>query len=294
MTLIVAVMSSETIWLMADRRLSSRGQPLRDDACKVMTLETVDGVAILGYAGLGATAQGTEPSDWMSNVLRGRNMPLEASLGVLANAAKAQLPRHLKQLGHTIIVPAFVGDSPRVYAIEWTPQQKSFRYTRVRSSADRVRPCELAIGGSGVLPLVRDKRWMRAVLRLVKAHERNVLSAHSVADHLARLNFDVYRAMVDQTVGPRCIVVWRHRKGGKRGGGGAHGCYTGTSRDNASTSLPTIANGLDVRAIVSLLLPSTMSMMDAMQQDEPFQRPDETALNAELRKLPHGPDERLK
>jgi hypothetical protein len=57
-----------------------------------MFLETTDGVAILGYAGLGATAGGTEPADWMAAVLRCRNFPLEQSLGILADAMKAQMP----------------------------------------------------------------------------------------------------------------------------------------------------------------------------------------------------------
>jgi len=63
MTLVVTVNGPETIWLLADRRLSRGGQPWREDARKVMLLEPTDGVAILGYAGLGATALGTEPAD---------------------------------------------------------------------------------------------------------------------------------------------------------------------------------------------------------------------------------------
>jgi hypothetical protein len=34
---------------------------------KFMNLETIDGVGLLAYAGLGATARGTQPSDWMSD-----------------------------------------------------------------------------------------------------------------------------------------------------------------------------------------------------------------------------------
>ena len=79
MTFILAVRGPKSIWLLADRRLSYEGRLPKDDACKVMFLETTDGVAILGYAGLGATARGTEPSDWMSAVLRGRNFPLDVS-----------------------------------------------------------------------------------------------------------------------------------------------------------------------------------------------------------------------
>jgi hypothetical protein len=57
MTLVVTVNGPETIWLVADRRLTFRGRVQRDDARKVMFLETADGVSILGYAGLGATSR---------------------------------------------------------------------------------------------------------------------------------------------------------------------------------------------------------------------------------------------
>lgn len=73
MTLVLTVTGRESVWLVADRRLSYIGNRYRDDARKVMFLDTTDGVAILGYAGLGTTALGTEPADWMSAVLRGRN-----------------------------------------------------------------------------------------------------------------------------------------------------------------------------------------------------------------------------
>src|SRR5262245_31137533 len=92
-TLILTVNGPETIWLLADRRLAYKGRPPKDNARKVMFLETNDGMAILGYAGLGATARGTEPADWMSAVLRGRNLPLEQPLRILADALKAQFPR---------------------------------------------------------------------------------------------------------------------------------------------------------------------------------------------------------
>jgi len=62
-TLVVTINGPETIWLLADRRLSFKDRPPKDDARKVMFLETTDGVAILGYAGLGVTGLGTEPAD---------------------------------------------------------------------------------------------------------------------------------------------------------------------------------------------------------------------------------------
>src|SRR4051812_29706931 len=124
MTLVFGAMSKHTIWLMADRRLSKRGRTPQDDARKVLFLETIDGVAILGYAGLGATARGTEPSDWMSRVLRGRNWTLEQSLGAIADAMQKELPPHLRFVSpgnvsvHHVIVPAFVGSLPRLYSID--------------------------------------------------------------------------------------------------------------------------------------------------------------------------------
>jgi hypothetical protein len=73
MTLVLSVHSRDSLWLVVDRRLSYGGRRLpSDDAVKVMNLETTDGVGLLAYAGLGATPQGTQPSEWISAVLRGR------------------------------------------------------------------------------------------------------------------------------------------------------------------------------------------------------------------------------
>jgi hypothetical protein len=162
-TLVVTVNGPETIWLLADRRLSSKGRIVKEAARKVMFLETTDGVAILGYCGLGATALGTEPADWMSAVLRGRNFPLEQSLGALADTIKKQLPRHMMPRAaggppsHTVIIPAFLGKELRLYTIDlaFTPDRKryEFRYTRHvvdMSPSVRLTP-RVGKGGSGGL-----------------------------------------------------------------------------------------------------------------------------------------------
>src|ERR1700759_5219408 len=98
MTLIVGIAAKKSIWLVADRRLSRSGIPDRDDAMKILALETIDARALIGYAGLGATAQKTQPSDWMARALRGQNVKLEAALQILANAIDSRLPKHLKGL----------------------------------------------------------------------------------------------------------------------------------------------------------------------------------------------------
>lgn len=160
MTLIVTANGPESIWLLGDRRLSYNGHPPKDDARKAMFLETTDGIAILGYAGLGATDLGTEPADWMSAVLRGRNLPLEQSLHVLAEAMKKQLPPHMVKMpgsggpAHNVIVPASLGNEPRLYTIDrvFSPDHKSYRFRYARQvihkpTSTAPRTPRLGIGG---------------------------------------------------------------------------------------------------------------------------------------------------
>lgn len=307
MTLIVTINGRESIWLLADRRLSFKAHPPKDDARKVMFLETKDGVAILGYVGLGATALGTEPSDWMSAVLCGRNLPLEQSLNVLAEAMKKEFPRHMVQMpgrggpAHNVIITAFLGNEVRLYTIDlvFAPDRKSYQFRCTRYVTDKPTPemaqtPRLGIGGSGALYLNRDKRWIRSLLRLVRAYDRGQVSSYAVADHLATLNNEVHLGVSDKSVGPRCIVAWRNRKEGVHKGGGGHQFYTGTTRDASSLSLPTIANGMDVSAFVGVVMPQMSKMLEATRAGEPAKELDKDELNAELARLPDKPDENLR
>lgn len=307
MTLIVTVNGPESIWLLADRRLSSTGRPSKDDARKVMFLETTDGVAILGYAGLGATALGREPSDWMSAVLRGRKLLLEQSLGALAEAMKQQLPRHMLRMpgngspAHYLMVPAFLGNEPRLYTIDLAiaPNRKTyhFRYTRhvVNASALATpRTPRLGITGSGALYLIQDKKWRRNLLRVVRANDRGRVSPRAVADHLANLNNEVHLGVADKSVGPRCIVAWRHRKGGIHNGGGGHQFYTGTKQDGSSLPLPHIANGMDMEAISKVMMAHFTKTFDAMRAGQPADGMDISVLNAGLARIPDKPEEDLR
>jgi hypothetical protein len=300
-TLVLTVNGYESIWMLADRRLSSKARVVKEDARKMMILETTDGTAILGYAGLGATAHGTEPSDRMSSVLRGRNFSLEQSLGVLAEAMKKQFPRHMLRLpggggpAHNIIATAFLGNEARLYTIDlaFTPDRKShsFRYTRHwidNQKSAGARPPALAVGGTGALYLLRDKKWMRSLLRLVRACDRCRVSPYAVADHLANLNNEVHSGVKDKSVGPRCIVAWRHRKGG-----GGHRSYTGTTRDANLPPLPTIATGMDINDLVRVTMPHVAKQFEAWRAGEREKDLDRDELNAELARLPNKPDENL-
>lgn len=307
MSLILTVNGRESIWMLADRRLSYRDRPPKEDGRKIMFLETTDGVAILGYAGLGATAAGTEPAGWMSAVLRGRNLSLEQSLGHLAGAMQRQFPRHLLRFprdvaaGHNILVPSFVNGEVRLYTIDlaFAPDRKTyaFRYTRHVVNPSAVRPHRtprLGLAGSGAAYLTRDKRWIRELLRLVRACDSKRVSPLMVADHLAKINEVAHRNTADGTVGPRCIVGWRHNKLGVHKGGGGHQFYDGTRRTDDSGALPNIGNGMDIPALVQAMMPHFMVQMKELLAGRPASELDVAKVNADLAKLPEHPDESLK
>ena len=305
MTLVLTVNGPDSAWTVADRRLSYAGRPTKEDARKIMLLETTDGLAILSYAGLGSTAKGIEPADWMSKVLRGRNLPLEQSLGVLAEAIKKQLPRHLLGLPvhgeptHSVIASGFVNNESRVYTIDMELEGRSryhFRYTRhvikETISKNRMVAARFVGGGSGALYLSRERGWKRSLLQLVKANDRGQISSRVLADHLARLNWRVHLGLADRSVGPRCIVAWRHRKGGRHhNGGGGQQFYTGVTRDRDSPSLPHIANGMDLHALYEVMMPH---FIRSMRPGEPTVELDKDAINADLALLPDQPDENLR
>lgn len=310
MTLIISVNGTESIWMLADRRLSYKDYPPRDDACKLMFLETIDGVAILGYSGLGATALRTEPSAWMSSVLRGRNLPLEQSLGVIAEAMKRQFPRHMIHMTginapmHSVMVSAFNQGETRLYTIDlaFAPDRTryAFRYTRhvlkdLPFAMADCPPPPIILGGSGAPYLAEyKKKWGRNLLSLVRAHDDKRISPFVVADYLASLNSIVHLGLRDKSVGPQCIVAWRYRSGGVHKRGGGHQFYTNSIRDSSSPALPAIARGMDVVGLISAIMPHTKKMLDAMRAGQPSPELNKEEIDAELARLPHKSDEHLR
>jgi hypothetical protein len=311
MTLVLSVHSRDSLWLVVDRRLSYGGRrPPIDNAVKVMNLETTDGLGLLAYAGLGATSQGTQPSSWMSAVLRGRGgLTFEQALGILSAAANKELPKHLASMpvgAHFIIVPAFVrGVGPRLYSIDNVVDGKTGRhwycYTRHQRTADPgSRPPRLAIGGTGGIYLAqKDKGWQRALLSLVNAHDHGKVSDYLIADQLARLNYEAHQGVRDGTVGPRCIVVWRRRPDAQRpASGGGHQFYSSVERDQSSDAIPTISNGMDVEALTGVLMKQFLTQIADHGFDASLTTPESdeevAELNRLLAELPSEPDEKLR
>jgi hypothetical protein len=202
---------------------------------------------------------------------------------------------------HNVIVPAFLGNEPRLYTIDlaFAPDRKSysFRYTRHvinKPTSATAKTPRLGIGGSGALYLTQNKKWMRGLLRVVRAYDRGQISSIAVADYLANLNHEVHLGVKDKSVGPRCIVAWRDRMQGARKGGGGHQFYTGTTRAANSFSLPSIANGMDIHSLIAAIMPHAMKEMTAVRGGQMAKALLVEELNAELARLPDKPDENLR
>jgi hypothetical protein len=307
MTFVLSVTGRDTLWMVADRRVSySDGRRPDDEAVKIMVLETTDGRGLLGYAGLGATPADTQPSEWMSAVLRGRaGITFERALSILADAATRELPIHLATLpggGHYIVAPAYVRDSgARLYLIENVVDhgtgQHRYRNTRYDSAeAEDSRIPRLVLGGSGSHYLLhKSGSWRRDLRRLVKAHDRGKISDYLVADQFAKLNYEVHCETKNGTVGNRCIVVWRRRPGAPYNRpAGKHQFYTDTTRDRSSPAIPTVGNGMDIQALVNALMPQSQFGIAnrSIAQGPPTLDYDE--LNRRLASISIEPDEKLR
>jgi hypothetical protein len=309
---VFSVQSRDTLWVLADRRLSYEGRQPKDDAVKVVNLEAVDGVGVLAYAGLGATPRGTEPSEWMSTVLRGRGgLTFEQTLGSLATVAARELPRHLEaipnpsQRSHVIIAPAFIkGIGSRLFTIDYGIDAKTGKYrcsykSHVRSDEPGSKSIRIAGAGSGGSHTTKKSRdWLRALRSLARDHDRGKISADVIADQLAILNFEVHQELAkrgDNTVGPRSIVIWRRRRDARtdRPAGGTL-FYNETSHDRNTSGIPTIVNGRDVMAIGKVLMEMFHPVLTDVGFDPSTIKLDNDEMNRRLAALPETPEDKLR
>lgn len=266
-TLVLAFHGEKSIWICADRRLTYPDR-YEDKACKVLSVEGTDGCAILGYSGLGSTLAGTQPSDWMNDLLSGQPIrPLEGYLGVIASAMQADMPPHLATLAgtqaHHLLAPAIVNGETRLYAVTLELGKSGlpgrFVYTRFARSAEGGPPPRLAVAGSG-FPHVPDlTKFSRELSKVVGAVEAGRVSPLAVADRLARMNHHVSKR--ECSVGQECMVVWRENGGGQQ-------FYDGKARVDADITLPGVVNGMDFRHIMEATMPFTLRNFDEMKAGE--------------------------
>jgi hypothetical protein len=315
-TLVLAALGREAIWLLTDRRLSWPGGH-DDTGRKALLVYAKDGPAMLGYAGLGRTAGGKQPADWMADVIGNRVLTLEQALAVVYEAMRRQLPRHMK-MGridhHVVLAPALVDDEARLYSIEMMRTFQGRLFHRAQKFISKRRPgsagtdLRFAVAGTGGEYLLRKPtEWQRTLLRLMDAFDRQAIRATAVADYLAQLNQKTYQALLGEgrpTVGPRCLVTWRSRAFSPHRGTSGYIYYTNRVRDQGGVihSPPSINCNLGIRPdeLGGALMPGMMKHMEELERlpiGEPFQ-PDmtemERALNAALSRISPEPKEELK
>lgn len=291
MTLVLNAIGRDSIWIMADRRLTANGKVVRDDARKIVALETPDAIALCGYAGLGATAKGTEPADWMCGVLRDKKRTLEQSLRELGAAMESELPKHIgDSFAHVFATSANVNGDPRLYGLQLNLGELKLWRLLIPGTEHTER---VAMAGSGVSCLFSNRRtWARQLMRTISAHERGLVSPRVVAQEMAKLNAKV--AAVEPTVGPRCVVAWRYREGARvSNGGGRHACFDGTDLVDNDTDIPVIANGYDPKVLFEVMGPHMRETFAAMRRGETPPEMDRDAITRELARL-HVADKKLK
>ena len=253
---------------------------------------------LVGYSGLGRTAGSTEPSDWMSRTLRGVNLPLEQTIGVLAAAAKERLPRHIESLKvpqHDILINSFVNNETRAYAVgvfKEKGQPAEFRSVRLHRPRllPVVVPPAISAAGSGILHLPTGRGWLRSLLKIVSAYDDGRISSEEVGRHLAGINRRVSER--DKGVSPRCIVSRRTASQG-----GESFFFNGLEREFDDASIPCISRGTDMIAMADVFIRMNGPRLIAMLQGKNVEfdsAVDTATYNAELAKLPTHPDSKLR
>lgn len=304
-TLVLSLQSRDTIWVVADRRLSYPAPfSPRDDAVKMLVLETLDGISVLAYAGLGATTRKMQPSAWMNNVVRGLGgLSIEQALAVLADAANEELGPFLPHVGsHTVIAPSFITNhGPAAYVIDDRPVGGIHIHNFVRLTSDKRvrRPPPILLAGTGGAHLERTKStWQRPLRSLAAACDRRAVTEEAVADELARLALKVHRDIGDQSVGPSAIVIWRRRPDAKPGPGGAHQFYVDGQRVAPDAAIPMISNGLDVAALAKITLEAHIAAgfgpLTESGAFAEFDGPDPDDVDRRISKVRWDPDPRLR
>ena len=307
MTLIISVQGRQTLWMLADQRLSRRGRPPVDNARKLLCLKTSDATAVLGYTGLGATRAGTEPADWMSALLRGRDLTLEQALTLLKQGMERELPRHFRyfpsgiQPSHSVLASAFVGTEVRHYSIRMqaTPDRLSHRIEACRvgstpSGGSRAVSPRMGIAGSGSDYFRKKGVKLRELLRLVNASDNQRVPPAMVADYLARLNQTAHEHTPDRSVGPTSLVVVAHRADGPYRGGGQTLAYNMSKRLSEAPTIPTIWRGRDMVAMGRAIMDHFLPQVDNADPDHWPQSIDVSNLDTVLASLPDKPDEALR
>ena len=195
MTFALGLTSGRSVFMVADHRISWSTR-FDDRGVKVATVRAVDGLALLGYAGLGETANGTQPSAWMRNLLNGRKLTVEGCIAEVAIGIEHQFRQHMLDLGdHLVVVSAVVDDQPRMYGIHL--RDKGVGYAPLRQAqlaesgiSQDAAPRAIYTGSGGAWFGRRKNKavWLREVYSRARDHDAGWVSGAAVAAVLACLD----------------------------------------------------------------------------------------------------------
>lgn len=265
-TLVIAVTGKKSIWIAADRRLSSKIQ-VRNNGCKILNVSAKGGEMLLAYAGLGATARNSEPSEWMKNILVGRGkLTIEQSLQVLAQGFLDEFPRHMRWMpgnkSHSVLAPALCDGKAQLYSIAFAiDQHKQVKVEILHHKNDNHggRPPRIGLAGSGATRLLKKRDWQRTLLRHVARFERGRSQAEDVAKYLVELVRQV--ADEDQYVSKECVVAW-HANGGAAYEYDASGTKVGLAQ------IPRVGSGMDINALIKAVSPFMIDQSEKLLRGE--------------------------
>lgn len=253
MTFIISLQGQSSIWLCADRRLTYPGNRFVDTGVKISEISGTDGHAFLGYAGLGASIAGTQPSAWMNDLLKNIGLvTIHQQLEIIADAMRTSLPRHLATMkgeqSHILIATALINGVVNLYQLSVANQfglSPKLIFTRHENSSGKSPPFAMTGSGANYLNLRKSQRY-RDLLRVLKAVEAGRVNPRAIADKLAVINQSV--AVQDPMVSQKCIVKWFADSGGYQ-------FYDGTTRVEPDAAIPSVGNGMDTNDIVRAMLP---------------------------------------
>jgi hypothetical protein len=248
MTIIISAVTPDEVWFLADRRLSRANNTYRDDATKIFELTATDGWMLVGYAGLGLTIHGTEPSAWLASSLRCMKLTIERALHYIADAMKIHFAPHLQSIAwcspvHVFHMVAVTGTGPKTYefVLERDPAsgQVSFHGRVGNIERLRLRKAHVSVFGT------RMTKWeFRDLRRALNARARGRISPATMARAMAVANQQVSQRV--SSVGPRSIVVQKMKPNG-----GQHWLFSGVQAERHVTALPVVAGGVDLQAMLA-------------------------------------------
>lgn len=262
MTLGIAVISHQCVWVCADRRLSST----KHLATKLLRLDTKDSAGILTYAGVGAKLYNPpfELSEWLRRTLREVDANLNETLHLVAEEATRQAIDRLLPDGHVFMYAGFENGVPLIEMIS-TPGiafssiplgpgrseritiDNSRRFNRHRIGIERVGSIGRAAIGSGAIHLSRN--MFGGIKKHVDRLGKMSGSVDVVSSRLAAAVCSVSRK-VPREVSPESIcVVVRPDKGGSQRTFDANGKGMGGG------GVAAISNGMDITSIAHATMP---------------------------------------